>query len=463
MHLREDTICAISTPAGSGAIGLIRLSGTKAMQIANEIFDGKDLNQQKTQTLHFGKILDDDDEIIDEVLLSLFLAPHSYTGEDLVEISCHGSSYILSKVLDLLMKHGASAAKEGEFSMRAYLNGKMDLAQAEAVADLIASESKASHQMAMNQMRGGFSQKIMELREELIHFASMIELELDFGEEDVTFADRKDLDELVKKILKMIRDLIDSYADGRIIKEGLPVAILGEPNVGKSTLLNALLQEDKAIVSDIAGTTRDSIEDVIRIGGLSFRFIDTAGIRATEDTVEKIGIQRAFDKAKQASLILLLIDAREDAEDKIAKLLSDLEDEIGEEFQNKEILILINKIDLLPESRLSTLDSGHKVIHISALKEEGLEELLEELKKIGEEKSNLANQAIVSNARHQQALIQAAEALHRVEEGIANNTTGDFLAMDIRQSQFFLGEIIGSIEVDRDILGHIFSSFCIGK
>ena len=319
MIFRDDTICALSTPNAPSAIGVIRLSGPKAIDLASEVFEGKDLKTQKGQTLHFGRIKDSD-TVVDEVLLSLFRAPNSYTGEDLIEISCHGSPFILGRVMDLFIQKGAVAAREGEFSMRAYMNGKMDLAQAEAVADLIAAESKAAHQMAMNQMRGGFSEKIKDLRTQLIHFASMIELELDFGEEDVTFAERKDLDELVKGILKMIHNLIDSYAEGRVIKEGIPVAILGEPNVGKSTLLNALLQEDKAIVSDIAGTTRDSIEDVIRIGGMSFRFIDTAGIRDTEDTVEKIGIQRAFDKAKQANLILLLLDSQSATEEKIKEL-----------------------------------------------------------------------------------------------------------------------------------------------
>lgn len=463
MIFRDDTICALSTANAPSAIGVLRLSGERAIEISAKIFQGKDLLKQKGQTIHFGKIMDSH-EVIDEVLISLFRAPHSYTGEDLVEISCHGSPFILTKVLDLLLKHGAVAAKEGEFSMRAYLNGKMDLAQAEAVADLIAAESKAAHAMAMNQMRGGFSEKIRDLRGQLIHFASMIELELDFGEEDVSFADRDDLDGLVKGILEMIRNLIDSYADGRVIKEGIPVAIIGEPNVGKSTLLNALLQEDKAIVSEIAGTTRDSIEDVMRIGGMSFRFIDTAGIRETEDVVENIGIKRTFEKAKQANLILLLIDAQTANEEKVRELSKSIEQEVGDSFKEKELILLINKSDLVPASSLQPPASKkHKVLFISALKEDGLDTLLNELKKIGQEKAQFADQSIVSNARHHQALKQAAEALERVEEGIANNTTGDFLAMDIRQAQFFLGEIIGSIDVDRDILGHIFSSFCIGK
>lgn len=463
MLFRDDTICALSTANAPSAIGVLRLSGSRSIDIVAAVFEGKDLRKQKGQSLHFGKIVDGQ-EIIDEVLISLFRAPHSYTGEDLVEISCHGSPFILSRVLDLLIEKGASPAREGEFSMRAYLNGKMDLAQAEAVADLIAAESKAAHQLAMHQMRGGFSEKIKDLRAQLIHFASMIELELDFGEEDVTFAERKDLDELVKGILQMIRQLIASFADGQVIKEGIPVAIIGEPNVGKSTLLNALLQEDKAIVSEIAGTTRDSIEDVMRIGGMSFRFIDTAGIRETEDVVENIGIKRSFEKAKQARVILLLIDATSATTERITELSKSLEQEVGESFLEKELIILANKSDLVPDFRFSLPASiNHKLIPISALKEDGIDKLLAELKKIGEEKLQLSNQTIVSNARHHQALKQAAEALERVEEGIANNTTGDFLAMDIRQAQFFLGEIIGSIDVDRDILGHIFSSFCIGK
>ena len=457
--MREDTICALSTPNAPGAIGVIRLSGGNAIKIANAVFEGRDLSKQRGQTLHFGKIKKGE-EIIDEVMLSLFKGPHSYTGEDVIEISCHGSPFILSQVIELLLDGGASAAREGEFSMRAYLNGKMDLAQAEAVADLIAAESKAAHQMAMHQMRGGFSEKIRDLREELIHFASMIELELDFGEEDVTFAERDDLDELVKKILKMIRALIDSFADGRVIKEGIPVAIVGEPNVGKSTLLNALLQEDKAIVSEIAGTTRDSIEDVIRIGGMLFRFIDTAGIRQTEDVVENIGIKRAYEKAKTASLILLLIDATSINPERIKELSKSLEQE------DKEILILANKKDLLDKDskgKLHQVELDHPLISISALKEDGLDELRAKLEQIAQEKGRHANESIVSNARHHQALKKAAESLERVEEGIANGLTGDFLAMDIRQAQFFLGEIIGTIDIDRDILGHIFSSFCIGK
>ena len=459
MILREDTICALSTPNAPGAIGVIRLSGGNAIKIANAVFEGRDLSKQRGQTLHFGKIKKGE-EIIDEVMLSLFKGPHSYTGEDVIEISCHGSPFILSQVIELLQDGGASAAREGEFSMRAYLNGKMDLAQAEAVADLIAAESKAAHQMAMHQMRGGFSEKIRDLREELIHFASMIELELDFGEEDVTFAERDDLDELVKKILKMIRALIDSFADGRVIKEGIPVAIVGEPNVGKSTLLNALLQEDKAIVSEVAGTTRDSIEDVIRIGGMLFRFIDTAGIRQTEDVVENIGIKRAYEKAKTASLILLLIDATSINPERIKELSKSLEQE------DKEILILANKKDLLDKDskgKLHQVELDHPLISISALKEDGLDELRAKLEQIAQEKGRHANESIVSNARHHQALKKAAESLERVEEGIANGLTGDFLAMDIRQAQFFLGEIIGTIDIDRDILGHIFSSFCIGK
>lgn len=463
MIFREDTIVALSTPNAPGAIGVIRLSGKEAIEIAASVFDGKDLRKQKGQTLHFGNIVDDK-ELIDEVMLSLFKAPHSYTGEDVIEISCHGSPYILARVIELLMDKGAQAAKEGEFSLRAYMNGKMDLAQAEAVADLIAAESKAAHQMAMHQMRGGFSEKIRSLREELIHFASMIELELDFGEEDVTFAERDDLDALVKKILQMIRQLIDSFANGRVIKEGIPVVIVGEPNVGKSTLLNTLLQEDKAIVSEIAGTTRDSIEDVIRIGGMLFRFIDTAGIRQTEDVVESIGIKRAFEMMGKASLILLLVDARKIEDIGVKELEDQIREELGERFSEKELITIINKKDLIPASSLQLPASKDRnLIAISALEEEGIDELRTRLEDIAREKSRYANQSIVSNARHYQALKKAAESLERVEEGIANNLTGDFLAMDIRQAQFFLGEIIGTIELDRDILGHIFSSFCIGK
>jgi tRNA modification GTPase len=465
--LEQDTICALSTPSGSGAIGVIRLSGPEAISIAQAVFEGKELEKQKGQSLHFGKIKEED-KVIDEVMLSLFKAPHSYTGEDVVEISCHGSAFILSEVMKLLTEKGARIANPGEYTMRAFGNGKMDLAQAEAVADLIASESKAAHQLAMNQMRGGFSKKIQELREELIHFTSMIELELDFAEEDVEFADRDDLKELVDRILSILSRLIDSFATGNVMKNGIPVAIVGQPNVGKSTLLNALLNEEKAIVSEIAGTTRDSIEDEVKIGGISFRFIDTAGIRETEDVVENIGIKRTFEMVDKAMIVLYLVDAIQANAEQVKRMIQEIEAKI--DGKDKQLIVLANKIDQgnfdlahIPSEIAAKFPEGTDPIYLSALKKYQLEELSAKLEKIAKETLSSANQVTVSNARHHQALKKAQESLIRVREGLDENITGDFLAMDIRQSLHFLGEITGTIEIDRDILGHIFSSFCIGK
>lgn len=467
MNINQDTICALSTPSGSGAIGVIRLSGPEAIEIVNKRFKGKDLSLQNTQTLHFGSIVKNE-EIIDEVLISLFRAPHSYTGENVIEVSCHGSAYIIAQLLALFIEDGARLAEPGEYTMRAFGNGKMDLAQAEAVADLIASESKAAHDIALNQMRGGFSKKIMELRGELIHFTAMIELELDFGEEDVEFADRDDLKELVNRILKIIRKLMASFATGNVMKNGIPVAIIGQPNVGKSTLLNALLQEDKAIVSEIAGTTRDSIEDEIKIGGMSFRFIDTAGIRETEDVVENIGIKRTFEMVDKAMIVLYLVDAIDADENSVNQMIADIQKHI--EGKDKELIILANKVDKgnfdtteIPDFIKNKFPEAIKTIYISALRQDGLEDLTDFLETIAKNKIVSGNQVVVSNARHYQALKNVDEALVRVQNGLAQNITGDFLAMDIRQALHYLGEITGSIEIDRDILGHIFSSFCIGK
>lgn len=463
----NDTICALSTPSGSGALGVIRISGPEAINIVHFLFDGRNLEIQKGQTLHFGKFVDDK-ELIDEVLVSLFKGPNSFTGEDTVEISCHGSSYILSRVLNALLNRGARLAKPGEFTMRAFSNGKMDLAQAEAVADLIASESKAAHQLALNQMRGGFSEKINQLREELIHFTSLIELELDFGEEDVEFADRDDLKALVHKLLKMIQGLVDSFSTGNALKNGIPVAIIGQPNVGKSTLLNVLLNDDKAIVSEIAGTTRDSIEDEIKIGGVSFRFIDTAGIRETEDIVENIGIKRTFQMLDKASVILYLIDVIDDSKESILSGIQAIEERI--KGTDKELIILANKIDKselkvdsIPNHILEKLPEGVNSIFLSTKEQQNIDALEMHLKNLAEEKLKGANDVLVSSARHHEALKKAGEALQRVADGLEQNITGDFLAMDIRQGLFYLGEITGTIEIDRDILGSIFSKFCIGK
>jgi tRNA modification GTPase len=459
--MQEDTICALATPSGSGAIGVIRLSGPEAFSIASKVFKGKKLEEQKTQSLLFGELYEGE-ELIDEVLLSLFKAPHSYTGENVVEISCHGSSFILQRVLALFIAKGARLANPGEYTMRAYMNGKMDLAQAEAVADLIASESKAAHSLAMNQMRGGFSEKIAELRQELIQFTALIELELDFAEEDVEFADRKDLKDLVANLLTMIGQLTDSFATGNVLKNGIPVAIVGEPNVGKSTLLNALLNENKAIVSDIAGTTRDSIEDEVKIGGVSFRFIDTAGIRETEDTVELMGIQRTYAMVEKAMIVLLLLDATQDSSEQISEKIQLIQERIGE--TEKQLLVIANKMDKGDLRTLKTkFPEGCEPVFISALKKEGMDDLLALLQQIAREKMQSGQEVTVSNVRHYQALQKAGEALQRVADGLEQNITGDFLAMDIRQALHFLGEITGSIDIDRDILGTIFSQFCIGK
>jgi len=463
----SETICALSTPSGSGAIGVIRLSGSKAISIANSIFDGKNLEQQKGQTLHFGKIVNGE-EVIDEVLLSLFKGPHSYTGEDTIEISCHGSSYILSKVLELLLERGANLAKPGEFTMRSFMNGKIDLAQAEAVGDLISSESKAAHGLALNQMRGGFSKKIADLRHELIQFTALIELELDFAEEDVEFANRSDLKDLVNNLNDMINGLLNSFATGNVMKNGIPVAIVGQPNVGKSTLLNALLNEDKAIVSEIAGTTRDSIEDEVKIGGIAFRFIDTAGIRETTDVVEKIGIQRTFQMIEKANVVLYLVDVVLDSKEEIYQVIADIQSKL--EGGEKQLIVLANKADKgdfdlseIPEEFSSKFPKGIEPIYLSALKKLRLEMLTSTLEEIAKTTLNNGSDVVVSNLRHYEALKSAGEALSRVKNGLDTNITGDFLAMDIRQSLHFLGEITGTIEIDRDILGTIFSQFCIGK
>jgi tRNA modification GTPase len=458
-YIEKDTICAIATPAGKGAIGVIRLSGEKAIDIAAAIFKGKPLAKQKGQRLLFGQIYKDE-ELLDEVLLSIFRNPSSYTGENLVEISCHGSDYILQQVMELLIEQGARPARPGEFSMRAYLNGKMDLTQTESVADLIASGNKASHQLAMNQMRGGFSAEINQLREELIRFASLMELELDFGEEDVEFADRTELLDLVKHILERINSLIASFKAGQVIKNGIPVAIIGEPNAGKSTLLNALLNEEKAIVSDIPGTTRDSIEDVIQLGGMAFRFIDTAGIRETEDKVEKLGIERTFKTVEKASLVLLLIDSSEVDEQKLQHQLRDLLPKIG---QDKQLLLLLNKTDLHTQTLQPQVPEGVSVLSISAREKTGLQALLDQLITAGKELTSADNEVIVSNSRHLHALQKTKEALQRAKTGLEQQSSGDFVAMDIRQALFYLGEIVGTIDMDRDVLGHIFRNFCIGK
>lgn len=448
----DDTIVAQATPQGVGAIAVIRVSGKDSFKIVNKVFRGKDLTKVATHTIHFGTIRDQD-EIIDEVLVSVFKGPNSYTKEDVIEISCHGSGFIIQQMLQLIVKNGARLAKPGEFTQKAFLNGRFDLAQAEAVADLIASENHAMQQTALNQMRGGFSQEIKDLREQLVHFASMIELELDFAEEDVEFADRSGLILLINKIQQLIASLISSFSYGNVIKNGVPTVIAGKPNAGKSTLLNALLNEERAIVSDIAGTTRDVIEDEMVIDGIRFRFIDTAGIRETEDQIESIGVQRTLEKMKQASVVVYLFDL---VHESIASMDQQLE---GLRKSSVPFLIVGNKND---EARQELLDYLHEEnpILISAKEKSNLEELKKRLIELVA-KAPTSN-SIITNSRHYESLLQTNESLNRVIAGINFGISNDLVAQDIRQALFHLGEITGEVTTD-DLLANIFSKFCIGK
>lgn len=453
--MNEDTIAALSTPAGMGAISVIRISGPEALQIAGKVFvspSGKSLSAAATHTAHFGTVMDGD-SAIDEVIATVFRAPKSFTGEDTVEFSCHGSVFIQQQMLQLLVRRGARMAMAGEFTKRAFLNGRMDLSQAEAVADLIESESYASHATAMNQMRGGYSGKIASLKNSLTDFAALLELELDFSDQDVEFADRTRLTALVHEIKSLTRSLADSFSVGNAIKNGIPVSIIGAPNVGKSTLLNALLGEEKAIVSHIPGTTRDSIEDRITISGLSFRFIDTAGLRDTDDFVEKIGIERTYKKIDEASVIIYLLDAgRVSASD------MDTVTVLKKKYPDKHFIVVANKSD---EYGGDFFDSFSDVLMISALTGDGLDELREKIVgfvNIGD----VSDRIIVTNARHYEALVNACSSLENVESGLSNGFSADLLAVDVRDAISHLGEITGDISSD-DILGVIFSRFCIGK
>ena len=463
--IEQDTIIALATPSGVGAISVIRLSGEKAIEIVNDHFKSikknKSLKNQKTHTIHLGHIVNKE-VVLDEVLVSIFKNPRSYTVENVVEISCHGSTFIQQEIIQLFLKNGCRMADNGEFTMRAFLNGKMDLSQAEAVADVIASNSAASHQMAIQQMRGGITNELKELRLQLLDFAALIELELDFSGEDVEFADRTKFKELVAKISFVLKRLIDSFAFGNAMKNGIPVAIIGEPNVGKSTLLNTLLNEEKAIVSDIAGTTRDAIEDELIIDGVAFRFIDTAGIRETEDVIESIGIKKAYEKAENAQLIIFLIDANKfsQASDEFLQEIKT----IKERFPNKRLLVIANKIDTLSCHDTSILQSEiEEVILLSAKQKTGIEELTSELTSLVQTGALSNNETIVTNSRHFEALNNALTAILSVQQGIDLEISTDLFSIDIRECLRHLGNITGEYDVDKDILGHIFGNFCIGK
>ncbi|HEY2580398.1 MAG TPA: tRNA uridine-5-carboxymethylaminomethyl(34) synthesis GTPase MnmE [Mucilaginibacter sp.] len=468
----DQTIVALATPNGTGAIGVIRLSGPEAITIANSVFRGKDLRKQPSHTIHFGNIVDGE-VVLDEVLISLFIAPRSYTRENVVEISCHGSAYIIESIIKLLIKNGARSAKAGEFTLRAFLNGQLDLSQAEAVADLIASNSKASQQVALQQLRGGFSSQLQSLRDQLVQFASLIELELDFAEEDVEFANREQLRKLIYEINGVIGNLIRSFELGNAIKQGVNTVIAGRPNAGKSTLLNALLNEERAIVSHLPGTTRDTIEEVLNINGINFRLIDTAGIREATDAIEQIGVARTMEKINQSALLIYVYDASQIT---IAELNQDIE---SLQKPGIKMMAVANKIDLLDsevgsrKSEVGSPKSGkvatssdirpltHDIIFISAKEKRHIDELKHKIYSTAIKDQLTGDETLVTNIRHLEALQKTEAALIRVLNGI-DAITSDFLAMDIKQALYYLGEITGAVTTD-DLLENIFSKFCIGK
>ena len=459
--LQDDTIVAISTPHGVGGIAVIRVSGKDAVLFVSRCWHGKPIEEMKSHTAHFGRITNASGEVLDEVVLTVFKAPHSFTGEDVIEIACHGSLWIQQQIVNVLIDCGCRAASGGEFTRRAFANGKLDLSQAEAVADIIASSSRASHRVAMNQMRGVFSQRIGELRQQLLQFVSLIELELDFSEEDVTFADREKLLSLANQIHGVIKRLAESYATGNVIKNGLPVAIVGQTNAGKSTILNALLHDDKALVSDIQGTTRDVIEDTIVIGGITFRFIDTAGIRHSSDTIEAMGIERTFRKLDQAQIVLWVIDGTENPQD-VAQFMAD---NIEPHCHDKQLMAVINKADVASADNIAAITKAIgqlKHVVISAKREADIAMLQLQVTEAAAIPQIDDNAVVVTNARHYEALVRADEALARSIAGLKSGLSGDLVSQDIRECLHYLGEITGEIS-NNEILGEIFSHFCIGK
>ncbi len=459
----NDTICALSTPPGMGAIAVIRLSGSASFEIIKGIFKpaekGFEIAGAPSHTIHLGFIMNES-VMVDEVLLSLFKLPHSYTGEDVIEISCHGSAFIQQQILGVLTTAGARLARPGEFTLRGFLNRKFDLSQAEAVADLIAAHSQSSHDLAIKQMRGGFSKKITELRQSLLEFVSLIELELDFSEEHLIFADRADLNQLLEKLETELTQLVASFSLGNVIKHGIPVAIVGKPNVGKSTLLNAILNEEKAIVSEIPGTTRDAIEDTIVIGGYSFRFIDTAGLRAAEDQIETIGIERTWEKINEATVILYVFDVTEHSFQEVMEAIAEFKDTIKE--NNQRLILIGNKTDKLDELPKGFKDFvEYQTIFVSGKRKENIHLIADHLQQVVED-TKVPDNTIVTNSRHYEALQHALEAIVNVRDGLGLGLSPDLLTVDIRQALYHLGNITGEVTTD-EILGGIFSRFCIGK